>query len=694
MPAADSIEPARYTQTEFIKPAPFIPLPPGGMKTSRRRTGYTLAGLVITAFAGVLWFLFTAKSVAIAVDPATAAVDIDGGIHMRLADRYLLRSGNYRLSIESPRYYPLQQDLQIGTEQNQHYTFQLQRLPGHLQLATVPASGVEVWVNNELRGTAPLLVRNLSHGKHVLELVADRYLPYAETIEIAGLDQEQKLAVELTPAWADITFTTQPAGADIYVDDVNIGTTPRTTEILQGDHRVRIKLSGYKAWTQTISVTANEAMTVPPITLETAAAVVYLETTPTRANVTVAGVYAGQTPVEVALNPGETVEIRFFKEGFQSAARKLTVAPAANQRLQVGLQPELTAVQFNGTPADAELYIDGIFRGRAAQTLELTTQPHTIAIKKAGFVDYQTTINPRVGVAQQVTASLKTQQQARQEAIKQLLSTAAGQTLKLYYPAGFTMGASRREPGRRANETLRNVVMNRPFYLALKEISNAEYHTFDGNHNAGEVQGNSLNGDNQPAVNISWEQAARYCNWLSRQDALPAFYIEDNGRITGNNPQATGYRLPTEAEWEWAARVVGRQQVLRFPWGDELPPARGDGNYGDDSAAYLLGRIVSGYNDGHIVSAPVGSFKANSKGIYDLGGNVAEWVHDFYDTSITIDNSNVPNPLGPERGDYHVIRGSSWRHGSITELRLSYRDYSDKARDDVGFRIARFLDHE
>ena len=94
------------------------------------------------------------------------------------------------------------------------------------------------------------------------------------------------------------------------------------------------------------------------------------------------------------------------------------------------------------------------------------------------------------------------------------------------------------------------------------------------------------------------------------------------------------------------------------------------------------------------MSAPVGSFKANSKGIYDLGGNVAEWVHDFYDTSITIDNSNVPNPLGPERGDYHVIRGSSWRHGSITELRLSYRDYSDKARDDVGFRIARFLDHE
>ena len=694
MSTTDTIEPAQPRPAEVIKPAPFKPLPPGVVKRGRRRAGYTLVGLVIAAFAGVMWFLFTAKSVAIVVDPATAAVDIDGGMHLRLGDRYLLRSGSYRLSIESPRYYPLQQDLEIGVEQNQHYAFQLQRLPGHLQVTTVPATGVEVWVNEELRGTAPLLVRNLSHGKHALKLVADRYLPYAESVEIEGLDQEQKLTVALTPAWAAVTFTTEPPGADVYIDDVNVGPSPSTTEILQGVHNVRIMLSGYKAWTRAINVTANEAMNMPPIALETADAVVFLETTPARANVTVAGVYAGQTPLEVALDPGVTVEIRLFKEGYQSSIRQLMVKPDANQRLQITLQPELTAVQFITTPPDAELYIDGKRRGSALQALELTTQPHTIEIKKAGYADYKTTITPRAGVAQQVTASLKTLQQVKQDAVKSVLNTAAGQALKLYHPSGFTMGASRREPGRRANETLRNVVINRPFYLALQEISNKEFSAFDQGHNSGEAQGNSLNGDDQPVVNINWEQAARYCNWLSRQDALPAFYNEDNGRITGSNPQATGYRLPTEAEWEWAARVVGRQQVLRFPWGDELPPTRDSGNYGDDSAAPLLGRIVSGYNDGHIVSAPVGSFNANSKGIYDLGGNVAEWVHDYYDTSVTVDNSNVPNPLGPEHGEYHVIRGSSWRHGSITELRLTYRDYGNQARDDVGFRIARFLDHE
>jgi formylglycine-generating enzyme required for sulfatase activity len=640
----------------------------------------------------VLWFVFTAKSLSINVDPAEAAVDIDGGLVVKLADRYLIRRGVYTVNITSPRYYPVQQELIVGADRNQQYSYQLQRLPGHLRVESTPASGVEVWVNEELRGTAPLEVRNLSHGRHELKLVADRYLPYTEIIEIEGLDQVQVHNVALTPAWSEVILKTEPAGAEVFVDDVQAGVTPLTAEILQGEHHLRIALPGYKAWTRALLVTANEPMTLPTIMLEPADAVVALDTTPSRAGVTVAGIYAGVTPVAVAVDPGKPVEIRFFKEGYQSVTRTVTATPRSDQRFHVTLQAELTPVQFSSAPPDAELYIDGVHRGPATQTLSLTTQPHRVEIRKSGYVDYKTTITPRAGVEQQVIASLKTEQQAKRDAIKAVLTTAAGQTLKLYYPSGYTMGASRREPGRRANETLRNVVLNRPFYLALNEISNAEFRGFDGKHNSGEVQGNSLNGDRQPVVNITWDQAARYCNWLSRQEGLPPFYIERDGKITGSNHPDTGYRLPSEAEWEWAARVVGKQQVLRYPWGDEMPPQRGSGNYGDESAAHLLGRIVSGYNDGNVATAPIGSFNASSKGLHDMGGNVSEWVHDYYDSSISGDSSTVPNPLGPNQGEHHVIRGSSWRHGSITELRLSYRYYGIQARDDLGFRIARYLD--
>ena len=86
----------------------------------------------------------------------------------------------------------------------------------------------------------------------------------------------------------------------------------------------------------------------------------------------------------------------------------------------------------------------------------------------------------------------------------------------------------------------------------------------------------------------------------------------------------------------------------------------------------------------------MGSFSANQIGLFDLAGNVSEWCHDYYgiyyysDTEVSID------PMGPKTGIHHVIRGSNWKHGTKTQLRLAYRDYSNGKRDDTGFRICRY----
>ena len=96
-----------------------------------------------------------------------------------------------------------------------------------------------------------------------------------------------------------------------------------------------------------------------------------------------------------------------------------------------------------------------------------------------------------------------------------------------------------------------------------------------------------------------------------------------------------------------------------------------------------------GYNDNHIVSAETGTFAPNAIGIYDLSGNVAEWVNDFYEIPGA---EPTKDPLGPDTGEYRVIRGSSWMHGTISDLRLSFRDYGVDGREDVGFRIARFAE--
>ena len=251
------------------------------------------------------------------------------------------------------------------------------------------------------------------------------------------------------------------------------------------------------------------------------------------------------------------------------------------------------------------------------------------------------------------------------------------------------MGAPRREPGRRANEREREIILNKPFYLSRKPVTNKEFRRFRKDHDSGAAQEHLLNGDDQPVVNVSWEDAVQFLNWLSRQEGLVPFYRESGDTFVPANQNAHGYRLPTEAEWAYAARIAEREKSDRFPWQGSFPPRKVTGNFADESARTLLPNIIGGYNDGFPVTSPVGTFPPNQAGFYDMGGNVSEWCHDYY-TAYTSSTAKAVNPLGPESGTHRVIRGSSWRDSSIMELRLSYRGYHRQGQDYVGFRIARY----
>ena len=161
-----------------------------------------------------------------------------------------------------------------------------------------------------------------------------------------------------------------------------------------------------------------------------------------------------------------------------------------------------------------------------------------------------------------------------------------------------------------------------------------------------------------------------------------------DGTLGAANLSANGYRLPTEAEWAYAARIDSNK-TLKFPWGNNYPPSRNTANLADASAGALATDILPGYNDGATATAAVASYKSNARGIHDLAGNVSEWVHDFYSVAGNPGGKVATDPSGPETGKSHAIRGSSWRHGTMVELRASYRDNGNSGRDDLGFRIAR-----
>lgn len=678
-----------------IAPAAFTPRPAGvERKGFRARPVQVGIALLLLFFAIVMWFLFTARSVLFTFDPAYSELDIDGGLHLQIGGRYLLRPGEYNLEVSAPGHYPLIQEFEVGDADSQEAHLVLKRLPGKVSFETTPA-GAQVLVDGDTLGVTPLSAQPVSAGERELTLVADRYLPHRDTVNITGMEVAQTFAVELEPAWANIAISSVPVGATIYVDGEEQGQTPGLLEILQGEHVVEIRMPRFQSWQQVLNVNAGVHQNLDPITLRPADGLLELSSRPVGANVTVDGEFQGQTPIALSLDPGSEHRVAVFKPGYQRAVRSVSLEAEEVRELTVKLTPRLGEVQVLVTPRQAEVVVAGTARGRGNQSLSLPAYEQVLEVRLPGYRSHRQRFTPRPGLQQVIAVTLLTEAEAKLAELKTEIRSPAGQTLKLFSPAGsFTMGASRREPGRRSNEVLRPVELTRLFYLGTHEVTNEQFRQWRSDHNSGLVEGNTLNRDNQPVAEVSWEDAALYCNWLSERENLPKFYKILNGRVVGFDPDSHGYRLPTESEWAWAARVKG-DSLLKFPWGDDFPPKKVVENYADTSSSYLTGRYVSNYKDGHITSAPVGSFPANHNGLFDMGGNVAEWVHDIYSISgsdSAAEGITESDPLGAQTGSNNVIRGASWAQGTITELRLSFRDYGQRGRNDVGFRVARYAE--
>jgi len=682
---------------DHIIPIDFTPPDPTRRRAALRlRWPHLLVAGFLLAAAASGWFVLSARSVSVQVTPITASVEFLSGFQLQLGGRTLMLPGEYPVLLRNPGYHDESLTLTVGAEQAQNFPVVMRELPGIVSVSAQgaggPVSGALVLLNGQELGRTPLRDLEIEPGDYELSIAADRYLPLTQPLTIPGRSETTAVDLTLAPAWGQISFATTPPGAEILVDGQLLGTTPYTAEVLEGEHELILKLTAHKAWQGALNVAAGEDQQLTPVVLERADGLVFIRSQPSGANVTINGDFRGQTPLEVALPPGRSHEITLFRSGFNAASRTLETRPDEEQDITVPLVPITSSVRIVAEPAEAEVYVDGELRGPANQTLELLAASQVIEIRRDGYVPYTGSFTSRPGLEQELRVTLKSLEDARLEAIRPVIETAAGQTLTLLYPGQFSMGASRREPGRRANEDLREVRLERPFYLSAHEVSNLQFKQFRAEHSSGTLQGQTIDLDNQPVVQVTWQDAALYCNWLSEQEGLPLFYQVEGDQVTGFNPDATGYRLPSEAEWEWAARTDGNGNTLRFPWGEQMPPPERAGNFADMSVRSFMGAYLSGYDDTYLGTAPVGQFPVNGRGMYDMAGNVSEWVHDFYGTMLTLGTAVEVDPLGPTSGAYHTIKGSSWAHSSVTEIRLSYRDFGDVARNDLGFRIARYLE--
>lgn len=670
-----------------VKPTHFQPPEQRAAAPAKRipRWQFVVGGCALLLLYG-LWFVLTATAVKIDIDPVPEALDISGGLVVELGGNHLLRPGDYVITATKAGYHPLSETLSVGSDSDPQARYTLKKLPGLLTLSSEP-EGAQLTLNDRSLGRTPLSGHSLESGNYSYRLSAPRYEDAEGDLAIEGMGRQQRLHIELEALWSNVTLQSDPVGATVYVDEQEVGVISSeglVAEIMPGKHNIKLELEGYQDWQHALVISSNEPRSLPPVKLQKRYASVQVESRPAGARVLVDGEYRGLSPLALELRPGSASTVSVAKAGYRSASETLLLASGEEKSLSFTLEPIVGDILVRAEPADALLYIDGILRGRANQTVQMTTTEHRLEIKKDGYATHKQTVTPRAGFAQQVNVKLLTEHEAFLARFPKEIETSTGDRLRLVEPGSFTMGSERREQGRQANEVQRDITLTRLFYIATKEVTNEAFRQFRKAHSSGIVQRTTLDNDNYPVARVSWGDAVAFCNWLSQRDGLPPAYR--NGKLI--QPATTGYRLPSEAEWVWVARYSGGLEERKYPWGNDMPPSGKAGNFADSSAAGLVAKTLSEYRDGYPAASPVGRFDANALGVYDLGGNVSEWVNDVFSTEIP--TAVEKDPLGIGEGELHVIRGSSWRHGRITELRVVYRDSGADGREDLGFRVARY----
>jgi formylglycine-generating enzyme required for sulfatase activity len=666
----------------------------GGRPLRRILTGLLVFGVL--ALGGPAWFVVTARDVEITIEPGGSTSTVSGPwpLGVKIGGRTLMRPGSYRVEAMLEGYHPLGEPFEVTPDGDNDFRFEMRMLPGEITLRVVDEAHAGAIIDEpDLRVDgepvpSPGEIIRLEHGPHTVTVDHPRYKPGEASIEVEGRGVAQTFTIGLRPDWADVRIDSVPAGAEVLVDGVPVASTPAEIELISGRHMLELRATGHRPWRRELEIVAEQPVTLTGVELERLPGRLIVSTTPPGAFITVGDIFAGRAPAEMEVPPGEPLDLLVVLDGYESASRTVAVGSDESREIGVDLVAQEGLVELVLDPPDAEVLVNGQPRSSSAGRYVLLAVEHEFAVSKPGYEPETRRIRPRPGIPQRLEISL-TPVEKKEETAR--LTGSNGHVFRIIRPGRFMIGASRREQGRRSNETLREIGFVRPFMVSTHEVTNEQYREFDAGHRSGTFESVSLQGGDRPVVNVSWDDAARYCNWLSRLDGLPAAYAEEGGAMRAVEPMTTGYRLPTEAEWEYAARFVEGGPPLKYPWGGSYPPEKDAGNYADESASPILLRHIDGYDDGHDGPAPIGTFPPNPSGLFDMGGNAAEWCHDLYSTTTRRPGQVETDPMGPREGSHRVVRGSSWRHSTITALRLSYRDYSAEPRDDLGFRIARYL---
>ncbi len=558
-------------------------------------------------------------------------------------------------------------------------------------------TGADIFIDDQPANQTPYQ-NELPIGKHTYRLSRDLYLPTAGVVELTA-DKKESVTVTMKPDFGTLKITTTPeSGATVSIDGLPTGkVTPCTIEqVKSGEHTVTLRLNMYKMATEKVAMQAGGNINLPVVLAPTFAGVTV--TTNPASDIYIAGERKGNGTWEGRLLPG-IYNFEARKEKYTSATEKREVI--SGQPLTVTLQPvaKTGILKVMTTPTDATITLGGENKGTAPATLRnLLVGDYTLTLSLPGYATTTKTVTIAEGETAQVTETLVngraiTISSEPTGAALSIDGTAVGQTPYsgsltfgnhtlqiqqgdkkaektvsisqtgsetsfnlIFGPQSFTEsvngasfdmvaikgGTFQMGSNESSDEKPIHTVTVSDFSIGKTEVTQAQWAAVMGSNPS------NFKGDNLPVETVSWDDVQVFINKLNAK--------------TGKT-----YRLPTEAEWEYAAGgVIGQK------WA---------GTITESSLANFAWYDANSGSKTH----PVGTKQPNQFGLYDMSGNVWEWCSDWYGS---YSSSPQNNPMGASTGSYRVYRGGSWR-GEATYCRVARRGSNtpDNRYDNLCFRL-------
>ena len=517
---------------------------------------------------------------------------------------------------------------------------------GFINITSTPESGATVFVDNKKVGTTPFKTDRIASGEHKVRVMKEMYSTADKTVTVTDGNTTQA-AIALSANFVNATVTTD-SNADIYIDNELVGKGRWTGRLSDGSHTFEARRASHKPSFKNVTLTLgrDENITIPnpePIygTLD-------VNSSPMGATIVIDGRNCGTTPKVLYDVLIGSHELRLEKSGCATVTKTITLDEtnllAVNEKLPTGRE-----ISISTDRQGDQLYADGNYLGASPLTATLSFGTHNIkAVRDSKAVEKTITV-AQTGGDSSVRLTFE---------LKNKTFTVNGVSFEMVAVKGgtFTMGGtSEQGSDAESDDKPTHSVTLSDYYIGKFEVTQELWEAVMGSNPS--YDGGWTNeygvGKNYPAYRVSWKDCQKFIKKLNKLCAK---------QLNGKN-----FRLPTEAEWEYAARGGNKSKGYKY------------------SGSNSIGDVAWYWDNSGRKTHAVGTKSPNELGIYDMSGNVWEWCQDWYGS---YGSGSQTNPQGPWSGSCRVYRGGSWNFNA-PGCRVSYRRNSapDNRCYYLGFRL-------